>query len=173
MNHPSDQLPVRKKLAHVPPFRVVTDMSPVFFVTICAHPRTGSPFLTRAMEILSAARNYQAMGKWFLHLFLIMPEHLHFLAQFHSNDDMARTVGNWKRYLCRTHGLSFQMNFFETRIRDQNHFNEKWHYILYNPVRRNLVPRPRDWPHVISFNPATGQERVHRGMRPETAAPSA
>ena len=39
---------------------------------------------------------------------------------------------------------------------------EKWDYIVRNPVRRGLCAMPRDWPHVIAFDPATGAERPHR-----------
>ena len=75
---------------------------------------------------------------------------------------IAHTIDMWKRYLTRTHDIHFQRDFFDTRIRDAAHFAEKWNYICRNPVAKGLVATPRDWPHSIAFDPASGLERPHR-----------
>ena len=75
---------------------------------------------------------------------------------------IAHTIDMWKRYLTRTHNIHFQRDFFDTRIRDAAHFAKKWNYICNNPVTKGLVSTPRDWPHSIAFDPATGLERPHR-----------
>ena len=165
MNTQPPPFPVRKTLNHLPPLALRMDTA-IYFVTVCAQARVDLPFLDKAAILLESARHYQRTGNWFLHLFLVMPDHLHMLVQVPPNRTLTQRLVYWKRYLGRVHGIAFQRDYFETRIRDGEHFAEKWRYILYNPVNRGLVAQPRDWPHVISFNPATGEERQHRGPKP-------
>ena len=71
-------------------------------------------------------------------------------------------IGDFKRYLTCQYGIQFQKDFFDTRLRDDAHYAEKFRYICNNPVRKNLVPRAVDWPYVIAFDRETGLERPHR-----------
>ena len=201
-----DPYPIRKTLCHHPPFP--TDDA-WYFITICAEDRTGSPFTDRAAVILDATRHYHRIGKWFVALFLVMPDHLHAIIHVpmvggdvldaprsDNNTDfvvkpsaggrdvpmgaggrdvrpyrahtqspyrgLARTVGDFKTFLTRKAGLAFQRDFFDTRLRDAAHYDEKFRYVCANPVRKGLCATPRDWPHVIAFDRATGAERTHR-----------
>ena len=148
MNNPDNPFPVRKPLRHATP-RLSLGMSPAYFITICAEDRTCAPFLAVADAVLSSARFYHEKGRWFLHLLVVMPDHLHLILQVPPSTDLARTGGNWKRYLVRTHGLRLQTNFFDTRLRDEAHFTEKWNYMVSNPVSRKLVSEPGQWPYVL------------------------
>ena len=193
--------PSRKRLDHRGPLSIGTTDA-VYFITIAAAERGTTELSDKADDILSAARYYQSIGKWFLHIFLIMPDHIHMLVHVptisvecgvpgghalpsQSQQDtphrvrsamvgrgvpdapqpprgLAKTIGDFKSFLSKKHGIRFQANFFDTRIRDQEHFAEKWNYICQNPVAKGLVPAAREWPHLIAFDPATGQERPHR-----------
>ncbi len=75
---------------------------------------------------------------------------------------LAGTIGDFKSYLSKACGIRFQSNFFDTRIRDDAHYAEKWRYIVKNPVVRGLVATPREWPHSIAFSRQTGEELPHR-----------
>ena len=158
MNNP---YPERKKLDHRGPLTVCTTDA-VYFITIAAVGRGTTELVDRADVILSAARFYQATRRWFLHLFLIMPDHIHMLVHVPPERTLADVIGHWKSYLTTQHGIRFQANFFDTRIRDQEHFAEKWDYICKNPMAKGLAATPREWPHSVAFDPATGQERQHR-----------
>ena len=183
--------PSRKRLDHRGPLSIGTTDA-VYFITIAAAERGTTELSDKADAILSAARYYQSAGKWFLHLFLIMPDHIHMLVHVPTISvesgvpgghvlpsptvmvglgvpdapqpprGLAKTIGDFKSFLSKKHGIGFQANFFDTRIRDQEHFAEKWNYICQNPVAKGLVPSAREWPHSIAFDPATGQERPHR-----------
>jgi len=186
-------LPIRKCLDHRGPLSICTTDA-VYFITIAAEKRGTTTLTDKADVILSAARFYQSAGKWFLYLFLIMPDHIHMLVHvppvgcavrsaedvrpYRSGTDytvvggdvsaprgLAKTIGDFKSYLTKAHGLAFQSNFFDTRIRDREHFAEKWNYICRNPVARGLTATAREWPHSVAFDPATGQERPHRSAR--------
>ncbi|TVQ10054.1 MAG: transposase [Leptolyngbya sp. DLM2.Bin27] len=41
----------------------------------------------------------------------------------------------------------WQRRFWEHHIRDETDFSRHVDYIHYNPVKHNLVNRPRDWPY--------------------------
>ena len=154
-NAPS--LPVRKKIPHGPPPFPVS--SPVVqFITINAAERGGTPFFSVATQLLESARFYHERGLWFLHLFLVMPDHLHMLASF-PDRDCIKVCGSWKRYFSRTFGVAFQDNLFDHRIRDAGDFTEKWQYIRENPVRKGLVATAENWHWWIAFDPRTGAER--------------
>ena len=182
-------LPARKRLNHRGPLSI--DVSSAwYFITICADghapwvvsrvPRdrdgvVGSrvprdrnveqmDFATVADAILSAARWYHEHGKWILALFLVMPDHLHFIAQFPSTCGhagrvtlpMVSIIQQFKSYLVRTFGLRFQRDFFDTRLRDDAHFAEKFDYILGNPVRKGLCATPEEWSYSIAFSRTDG-----------------
>ena len=149
-------LPARRKLPHgLPPFPVLGPI--VQFVTINAAERGGTPFLAVAEKMLDAARFYHEHGRWFLSLFLVMPDHLHMLATFPSGSGKA-TCGAWKGFLRKTLGIRFQSDCFEHRIRNESEFAEKWHYIRENPVRKGLVDMPDEWPYWIAFGAWTGRQ---------------
>ena len=157
----SNPLPIRKTLDHRGPLTVNTTDA-VYFITIAAKCRDTTELSDRAADILSAARFYHTTGKWFLYILLIMPDHLHLLVHVPPSHTLADVIGHWKSFLATQRGIRFQTNFFDTRIRDQEHFAEKWNYICRNPVAKGLVSTPREWPHSIAFDPATGTERPHR-----------
>lgn len=103
--------------------------------------------------ILREAAENHIRRIWFLSLFLVMPDHLHFIVRGNAE----RAIANFKHLLSRRYGLKFQRDFFDTRLRDDIHFAEKYDYILGNPVRKGLCAEPLQWPHSIVFNRETGE----------------
>ena len=189
--HGVHTLPVRKRLDHRGPLSI--DVKGAwYFITICTKdhkpwvmdkpngracaPRTpnASSFDSIATVILQHAREYHEKGKWKLSLFLVMPDHLHFIVHVpsydgvhggggvHGEHTLPRLIGNWKRWLVVHYGIHFQVNFWDTRLRDDAHFDEKFRYICRNPVRKQLCAMAREWPHVIAFDRSTGEELPHR-----------
>ncbi len=140
-------------------------------------------FAAIADAILSAARWYHEHGKWHLSLFLVMPDHLHFIAQFPSvcghagrvTLPIVSIIQQFKSYLVWTFALRFQRDFFDTRLRDDAHFAEEYGYILANPVRKGLCANPAGWPYSIAFT-RDGEEipvgsRVPRDRADTPSAP--
>ena len=154
-------LPVRKLMNHRGPLSIdVRDA--VYFITIVAADRDTTVMTDHAKVIMDAARFYQTNGMWRLHILLIMPDHIHMLVHVPPTKPLADVIGHWKSFLTNRHGIRFQENFFDTRIRDCEHYAEKWKYICRNPVARGLVDSPRNWQYVIAFDPESGVEREHR-----------
>ena len=189
-------LPVRKRLDHRGPLSV--DVAGAwYFITICAEghrpwvmtkgadgravaprpprsargadPTDEAPrFDVVAEVILREARENHIRGIWRLALFLVMPDHLHFIVHVPNCGGRGATalpkiVANFKHLLSTRYGLRFQRDFWDTRLRDDAHYAEKFRYVCNNPVRKGLRAVARDWPHVIAFDRCSGEERPHRG----------
>ena len=143
----NDFLPQRKRLPHeVPPW--VADGA-VFFITLNAKPRGGAPLLEkdRPLRLWENARRQMEAGRWWVRLFLVMPDHVHLMAAFPANPGMKAVMMEWKRWTARTLGIEWQRDFFDHRIRNAQEYEEKAFYIRQNPVRKGLIARAEDWPH--------------------------
>ena len=153
----------RKKLPHTPPHWVRSDA--VYFITINCET-AGKPSLCsdsglhhpKAEAVINAAKFYHDQQKWFVRLFLVMPDHVHALLTFASGVAMKPTMTAWKGYLKRFHRIDWQSDFFDHRIRNQQSLSEKFHYIRMNPVRKGFCTDPREWPHQVGYHPMSRKE---------------
>ena len=196
-------LPKRMQLNHRGPLSI--DVAGAwYFITICAEghrpwvvdeskvagrarrPATAEIDIVAPL-ILREARECHIRGIWRLALFLVMPDHLHFIVHIpiggrgatalpggesggRGATALPGVIANFKHLLSARYGLRFQRDFFDTRLRDNAHYDEKFRYICNNPVRKAAVAgrlalpcrRAVDWPYVIAFDRETGEERIHR-----------
>ena len=139
--------PQRRHLPHeVPPW--VADGS-VFFITINAKGRGDAPLLAgdRPVRLWENTRRQMDAGRWWVRLFMVMPDHLHMMASFPRNPGMKAVIREWKRWTALTLGIEWQRDFFDHRIRNAKEYEEKAFYIRQNPVRKGLVADAREWPH--------------------------
>jgi putative transposase len=138
----------RHRLPHEIPPWVSDPEKETFFLTLCVQNRHDAPLLRhdRPAKILEAIRFYHAQEKWWIHLALVMPDHLHLIAYFPG--DMPTTVQKWKHWTARNLNIDWQRDFFDHRLRRDESFAEKSDYILQNPVRAGLVKTPEEWPHL-------------------------
>jgi putative transposase len=168
-------LPVRKKLPHDVPSRV--ESGAIFFITACVEQH-GSDSLCRndlPACLWESILHRTEMGQWWPHLVLVMPDHLHALMAFATVPGMRKTMNDWKRFTARALGIEWQRDFFDHRLRHDESFIEKAHYIRMNPVRAGLVEKPEDWPYVWSIDGALGESalpgRNGSPSRPKGIAP--
>ena len=140
-------LPQRKKLPHEVP-SWVSD-SAVYFITSCTHPR-GVNQLCRP-EVAAWLRESmdfrEARGDWWIHLAVLMPDHLHALMSFARDRSMNSAIAQWKRYAARETTIHWQADFFEHRLRNDENLQEKARYVRMNPVRAGLIGDPEKWPY--------------------------
>jgi putative transposase len=123
----------------------------IFHIRIrCA---SGNPVLltesSLAPQIIESVRFYEDQRKWYVTLFLLMPDHVHALLSFGRNS-MPHTIRNWKRFHRRNHGVIWQDNFFDHRIRTLAEFRDKYIYIERNPVVKGLCQQVEEWPWKIA-----------------------
>lgn len=79
-----------------------------------------------------------------VHVFVNLPRHLRLedyvrLLKQHLN-------GPLRQGLARTDRL-WQPGFFDPLIRANESYEQKWAYVLENPVRAGVVERWQDWPY--------------------------
>jgi putative transposase len=138
----------RRKLQHRAP-DWVADGS-IYFITV----NTSPPGLNQlavpgvARQLLDTVQFRAARGEWYVHLMLFMPDHLHALMSFPRQTHMSKSIAQWKRYAATMLGIRWQRDFFDHRLRQDESYLEKAHYIRMNPVRKGLCREPADWPYV-------------------------
>ncbi len=142
------KLPQRERLFHLPPAWVQNDS--LFFITVCCNVREKNQLNNRVVfsAIAKSISHYAESGKWHVESFLAMPDHWHALIAFHDLVQMEKVIRDWKRYIAKQTGVIWQDGFFEHRLRSRQSAEEKWHYILQNPVRKGFVTDPKDWPYI-------------------------
>jgi putative transposase len=141
----------RRRLPHALPPWVCTDHC--YLLTLCTLPRHRNQLCrpTVAAEVHDSLETYQALGRWQLHVLVLMPDHLHLLATIPPTTAIQRTVVNWKRFICRRHDVRWQQDFFEHRLRVGEHFDAKRECLRLNPARAGLVTDPDEWPFLYEW----------------------
>jgi REP element-mobilizing transposase RayT len=153
------------RLLHEVPAWVRDDA--IFHIRVRIEPT--SPRLTEpslAAALLDSVKFYHARGRWWVHLFVLMPDHWHALLTFGAQLSMGRVIGEWKKYHARHRGIVWQEGFFDHRLR--NHLAElddKHAYIRRNPVASGLCVRGEDWPWQWSANEIAPDTRPENPSR--------
>jgi REP element-mobilizing transposase RayT len=142
----NSHLPNRKWLNHSTPLWVGT--SPNYFITLCCEERTSNQLCSNSAGsvILDAAHHYHESHKWYLHILLLMPDHIHAIVCLPPDGELTRVMADFKKFTARQTGISWQKGFFEHRLRNDESLDEKVSYILNNPVRKALANSPEEWP---------------------------
>ena len=107
-----------------------------------------------AQSILESAIFYHQKERWFIMLFLLMPDHLHALLSFSKDRDMSRVIGDWKHFHTHENGVTWQEGYFDHRLRDDERGEQlamKVDYIRANPVVAGLCAHSKDWPWVLDW----------------------
>jgi len=122
---------------------------PDYFITINGRPKRHNQFCRpeTASVILDSIRHRNEKGIWYCEAALLMPDHIHMLVSFPDLPSFAKVVGDWKHWLARQHKISWQENFFDHRIRNDESGAEKWRYIVANPIRAGLMKEGETWPY--------------------------
>jgi putative transposase len=105
-----------------------------------------------AQHILYSANFYQAQQRWYITIFLVMPDHVHAIISFARDQVMNRIVGDWKHFHRHQNKVGWQEGFFDHRLRDDERGEQleaKLNYIRRNPVAAGLCAAPEEWPWVI------------------------
>ena len=118
-------------------------------MTVCTKERR--PWLaTESIHDLLREAWTQASA-WLVGRYVIMPDHIHFFASPGSMDaELVHWLKYWKSHVSgRVDDLTarWQKDYWDTRMRSQRIYQEKWDYVRENPVRHGLVEHPDDWPH--------------------------
>ena len=138
-------LPQRRKLPHNVPSWV--NEGSLYFITLCAEPRHKNQLCVpgTGSGLLKSAAYYHEAQRWWIRLFLLMPDHVHALLAVPKGESLPTVVRVWKAYQAKTLAIQWQTGFFENRLRSAESEAEKSNYIQMNPVRAGLVAKAEEW----------------------------
>lgn len=124
------------------------------------HKSRSGPFWLkddRIAEIIAASIRYHD-GKWFdVEAYCIMPNHVHLVLTPYETSETAdysltKIMHNIKRNSAKQankilgrEGAFWQHENYDHFARDEDEFERIIKYVLYNPVRANLVKEQKDW----------------------------
>ncbi|MDP0492199.1 MAG: class I tRNA ligase family protein [Verrucomicrobiota bacterium JB023] len=96
-------------------------------------------------KLLAEALQHFDAERYFLHSYVIMPNHVHLLVTLPPEEDLDKVMHSWKSYTAKkinahegTEGSVWQREYYDRIIRDEDHFANTLKYIEKNPERANL-----------------------------------
>ena len=134
-----------------------------------------------ALLLIDTLFDYRAKGKYQMHEFVIMPNHVHLLLTPAPDLALERVMqfvkGGFSHRAGQALGPSLGIwarGYVDHRIRDLQDYESHREYIHQNPVRRCLVTSAEHFPY-SSANPKFRLDPVPQGLKPaiEVAADSA
>ncbi|MBI5844806.1 MAG: transposase [Deltaproteobacteria bacterium] len=103
-------------------------------------------------RIVESALFYFNGERYFLHSWVVMPNHVHVLVTPMGINIMSAIVHSWKSFTAKEanrllgrKGVFWQEEYFDRVIRNETHFRAVVEYIEYNPVRAGLCALITDW----------------------------
>ncbi|MBW3565983.1 MAG: hypothetical protein KY459_14825 [Acidobacteria bacterium] len=137
------KLPHRRRPARGVSWR--DDQPTIILDTVCVRDRR--PILANEAFMESLVECWEEADRFLVGRFVIMPDHIHyFCAPTSAEHDFTRWVMFWKSLVTRRTGIRMQSGEWDTRIRSESHYADRWEYVRWNPVRKALVNDPDAWP---------------------------
>jgi putative transposase len=111
-----------------------------YFITCCTeHRNVGLDTPIVGASLLANVRTSDAVLDTTTFGFVIMPDHLHWLFGLGGRLSLGQVIGKFKRATSAdlaAHGLAWQRDFFEHRLRIDETVESYARYIYLNPYRR-------------------------------------
>ena len=111
-----------------------------------------------ATLLIDVLRFYGKQGKFQLHDFVVMPNHLHLLITVSGDSTVERVMqfikGGFSYRLKRELGYLgevWQRGFSEVRVDNRESYVCPQEYIAQNPVRQGLVDSPEKFPYCFTY----------------------
>ncbi len=122
-------------------------------IRIRAESFTPLPLTDKQMApaLLESAGLHHGIARWYCHLFLLMPDHVHALLFFPPDRKMREVVGDWKQTQTKQHRIQWQGNFYEEPISHGPELTGKALHIRRNPVIKGLCAKESDWPWILGY----------------------
>lgn len=116
---------------------------------------------------------YRAAGKFALHAFVVMPNHIHLLITVPDGTTLERAVqfikGGFSHEVGKVAGPIgpfWQKSFVDRRVRDNAEFRKYVEYIHLNPVHAGLVSAAEDCKH-SSAAPGFVADEIPQRLKPD------
>jgi putative transposase len=137
----------------------VQERTRTFFVTSSTSQGRNVLQSTRMAELfIDVLRSYSLQGRFRVHEFVVMPNHVHLLITINDSMAIEKAIqlikGNFsyraKKELGVQHAI-WQRGFSENRIYEQESFVEFRSYIKNNPVKAGLAKTAEDYPFCSAY----------------------
>ena len=147
------------------------DLQRTFFITTVTWQRT--PVFrveARARLLIEVLLGYRDQGKYFLHEFVVMPDHVHALLTPAAALSLERAVqfikGGLSYRLRKAEKIQvWQESFTNHRIRDVEDYERHCEYVRMNPVRAKVARAAAAYP-FSSVNPGSRLDAMPPGLKP-------
>jgi putative transposase len=130
------------------------------FLTFSCYCRRAYLAAPAAMELVEdALERVRLRYRFVVAGYVVMPEHVHLLVNEPARGALSRTIQALKLSVSmRSHQRPFwQAHYYDFNVSSRDKFVEKLRYIHRNPLKRELVVRPEDWPWSSYRHHATGE----------------
>ncbi len=111
-----------------------------------------------ALLLIDVLRSYIAAGKFKLHDFVVMPNHVHLLIEVNNRMTIEKAMqlikGGFSYRLKKEFGYGgevWQPGFSDVRIKDAQSFLQHREYIAQNPVKAGLVDSAEKYPYCYTY----------------------
>ena len=119
--------------------------------------------------MIDVLRSYVAAGKFQVHDFVVMPNHVHVLLTVGADMTIEKAMQFIKggfsyrlRKECGYLGEVWQRGFSEVRVENRRSLVKHREYIAANPVRAGLVDSPEKYPYCFAYLAS----RKGQGLKP-------
>ena len=126
------------------------NISIIVLVTVCAKGRKPILATDSAHDLLRNA--WATHPSWLIGRYVIMPDHIHLFcaAAVLPAQPLTKWIAFWKSHVARNWSYPAQLplwqrHFWDTQLRRGESYDEKWDYVLENPVRSGLANASQDW----------------------------
>jgi putative transposase len=140
-----------------------------FFVTTITIQRI--PIFRRdatAKLLIETLAHYRDLGRFLLHEFVIMPDHIHAMLtpakEISLERDMQFIKGGFS-YRLNKRGPVWQPSFTNHRIRNWEDYERHRDYIWMNPVRERLASKPEAYPYCSAAG-VMRMDAAPQGLKP-------
>ena len=111
-----------------------------------------------ATLFIDVLRSCVVAGRFKVHDFVVMPDHVHLLITVDGDTSIEKAVqfikGGFSYRLGKEHGYKgevWQRGFSEVRVNDRESFLRHREYVAQNPVKRDLVDSAEEFPFCFTF----------------------
>jgi len=118
------------------------------YLTVCTKER--EPWLSTSdvHELLHSV--WMEATAWKVGKYMIMPDHIHLFAGLAQDDiSLDSWITYWKSIFSKRNNNPehrWQSGHWDTRLRSNETYYNKWLYVRDNPVRKGLVQYSEQWP---------------------------
>jgi putative transposase len=148
--------PERKHPAHYPT-QESGNRAVIVFLTVCTQNRR--PFLAspEVHQLLVSA--WSRATHWLVGRYVVMPDHIHLFCSpaITPAHPLGLWVTYWQNLVTRSWSRPeekplWQKDHWDRQLRSGDSYEEKWKYVLNNPVRHKLCAVREAWPYQGELN---------------------